>query len=238
MRLLVSVATAADARAAVEGGADFVDAKDPRSGPLGAVTVDRLREIHDTVAGARPVTAALGDAGDERAVEALARAYAASGAGLVKLGLLGTPSTSDAVRRVAAAVRGATESQAGVVVVAYADATSEIAPAPTAVIEIASRVGARGVLIDTVHKSGPGLLSLLSIDALTRWVAAARRAGLMVAVAGQLQGNDLTTVAGIGADVAGLRGAACTGGRGGSVSADLVRSLSRIVSTQSALARA
>ena len=62
MRLLVSVATAADARAAIEGGADIVDAKDPGAGALGAVTLDRLREIRDAVAGARPLTAALGEA--------------------------------------------------------------------------------------------------------------------------------------------------------------------------------
>src|SRR5688572_21629939 len=90
MRLLVSVATAADARAAVEGGADIVDAKDAGAGALGAVSLDRLREIGDAVAGARLLTAALGDASDDGAVERDVRAYAGAGAALVKIGLLGT----------------------------------------------------------------------------------------------------------------------------------------------------
>ena len=35
MKLLVSVADAAEARAAIEGGADIIDAKDPTTGALG-----------------------------------------------------------------------------------------------------------------------------------------------------------------------------------------------------------
>jgi HAE1 family hydrophobic/amphiphilic exporter-1 len=62
MRLLVSAAGARDARAAVDGGADIVDAKDPSAGAIAAVTLDVFREIADAVAGRRPVTAALGDA--------------------------------------------------------------------------------------------------------------------------------------------------------------------------------
>src|SRR4029450_2605959 len=69
MQLLVSVANAADASAALAGGADFIDAKDPRMGALGAVSLDVLHEIHSTVGTARPVTAAIGDASDEAAIE-------------------------------------------------------------------------------------------------------------------------------------------------------------------------
>ena len=46
MRLLVSVASADDARAAVDGGADIIDAKNPWVGALGAVEPDVMRAIH------------------------------------------------------------------------------------------------------------------------------------------------------------------------------------------------
>ena len=62
MRLLVSVADAEDARAAVEGGADIVDAKDPAQGALGSVAPATLEAIVHAVDGARPVSAAVGDA--------------------------------------------------------------------------------------------------------------------------------------------------------------------------------
>src|SRR5688572_26078519 len=86
MRLLVSVSNASEAAAALEGGADLIDAKDPLEGPLGAVSRDQLRGIYGAVAGARPVTAALGDATDERALERAAREFTADGASLVKVG--------------------------------------------------------------------------------------------------------------------------------------------------------
>jgi (5-formylfuran-3-yl)methyl phosphate synthase len=225
MRLLVSVATAADARAAVEGGADIVDAKDPGAGALGAVTLERLREIRDAVAGLRPLTAALGEAGDETSVEQRARAYAEAGATLVKIGLLGTPDASEAGSRLSAAVRGVSMTACGVVAVAYADAQATTAPSPLGVIEVAARAGAHGVLIDTANKTGQRLLELMPLEALTRWVCAGRTAGLQVAVAGKLTAADLAGVAEAGADIAGVRGAVCVGGRDGRVSAELVREL-------------
>ena len=225
MQLLVSVATAADACAAVEGGADIIDAKDPSSGALGAVTLERLREIVEAVAGRRPLTAALGEAEDERALERDARAYAGAGAILVKIGLLGTTDTARSESLVSAAVRGVSGTATGVVAVAYADTQVTPAPSPFAVIQVAARAGAHGVLIDTANKAGPGLLGVMSLEELARWVAAGRTAGLQVAVAGKLTAADLAGVVDTGADIAGVRSAVCVGGRGGRVSALLVREL-------------
>src|SRR5579862_6952688 len=59
MQLLVSVADAADATAAIDGGADIIDAKDPARGPLGPVSAEALAAIIASVDGRRPVSAAL-----------------------------------------------------------------------------------------------------------------------------------------------------------------------------------
>ena len=61
MKLLVSVADAAEARAAVEGGADIIDAKDPKTGALGRVSLSVLQAIRETVAPSMPLSAALGE---------------------------------------------------------------------------------------------------------------------------------------------------------------------------------
>ncbi len=61
MKLLVSVADAAEAQAAVEGGADIIDAKDPTTGALGRVSLSVLQAIRETVASSIPLSAALGD---------------------------------------------------------------------------------------------------------------------------------------------------------------------------------
>jgi uncharacterized protein (UPF0264 family) len=226
MRLLVSVATPDEALAALAGGADVIDAKDPAKGALGAVSLDTLRAIHASCGGARPVTAALGDADDEDAVERAAGAMTAAGAMLVKVGFAGITSTARVTALLAAAVRGMkTHGAGGVVAVAYADADRVGSLAPAALLDAAVAAGAGGVLLDTADKSGPGLRALYPPRALAAWVAAAHGARLFVALAGKLEGTDLPYARDADADVAGVRGAACDEGRTGRVSADRVRAL-------------
>ena len=228
MQLLVSVANAAEARHALDGGADLIDAKDPSTGALGAVSLDTLRQIHALVAGQRVVTAALGDAEDEDSVERAAVDYGKIGIGFVKVGFAGTTDLARVERLIAAAVRGVrgTDRQrCGVVAVAYADTGVATSVEPAALTDIAARAGATGVLLDTADKDGPGLLHLLSPAALQSWVARAHAAGLIVALAGQLTASDLRFICETGADIVGVRGAACEDGRSSRVAAEKVRAL-------------
>ena len=228
MQLLVSVGSATEAVAALAGGADVIDAKDSLAGALGAVSVEALREIHDAVAGSRPVTAALGDATDEVRVEHDARTFAGAGATLVKVGFAGIACAERVEALTAAAVRGAAagrHGQSGVVVVAYADSDRAKSLPPDAFVTLAARAGAEGVILDTADKAGPGLRGLVSPGALAAWVADVHDAGLFVALAGRLTSADFPFVRDAGADIAGVRGAACDGGRRGRVTSDRVRLL-------------
>ncbi len=182
MRLLVSVSSGAEASAALAGGADLIDAKDPRSGALGAVSVNVLRDIHAASAGVRPVTAALGDAADEAALEDAARVFADVGASFVKVGFFGTADARRVATLTAAAVRGAGAADrhgrpCGVVAVAYADAHPLENLDPAALVDVAARAGAAGVLLDTADKDGPGLRALVSARALAAWVGGRARSG-------------------------------------------------------------
>jgi (5-formylfuran-3-yl)methyl phosphate synthase len=221
MRLLVSVSTAAEASAAVAGGANIIDAKNPHAGALGAVSLEVLREIYSAVGGTRPVTAALGDAIDDRDLERDACAFAAAGARYVKVGFAGITSPARVAALIAAAARGAllgSDGAASLVAVAYADADRVDAVPADAFVTLAARAGARGLLLDTADKSGPGLRGLMPPEVLARWVAEAHQAGVFVALAGKLTADDLTFVRDAGADIAGVRGAACEGGRTGRIS--------------------
>ena len=128
----------------------------------------------------------------------------------------------------AAAVRGASQGHASarVVLVAYADAPAA-AVSPATLLEVASSAGAAGVLLDTADKSGPRLTELVSPAWLTGWVALAQRRSLLVCLAGRLRAEDLPVVRRCGADIAGVRGAACEGGRAGRIDAARVRGLRR-----------
>jgi uncharacterized protein (UPF0264 family) len=224
MQLLVSVADAIESAAALDGGADIIDAKDPASGALGAVTLDVLREIHALVGGVRVVTAALGDALDEASAERTANAYARAGARLVKIGFAGVASHARVATLLAATRDGAAE-RAGVIATAYADADRVASLDPFAIVDAAAAAAVTGVLLDTADKHGPALRELMSPATLRAWVATARDARLIVAVAGKLTADDFRIVNDVGADIVGVRGAACDNGRTGCIVAARVRQL-------------
>jgi uncharacterized protein (UPF0264 family) len=236
MQLLVSVSSAAEASAALLGGADIVDAKDPLGGSLGAVAEPVFREIVQRVDGLRPVTAALGDAWDDAQLERLALRFAASGPAFVKIGFAGV---TDAVRiraLLAAATRGVRACDgpsavaAGIIAVAYADAAGASTLPPRALLDAAADASVAGVLLDTFDKAGPGLCELMTTGTIARWIAAAHEAGLIAAFAGKLTASQLPAIRDLGADIAGVRGAACEGGRNGLVVVDNVRELRALCS--------
>ncbi len=235
MRLLVSVRNAAEAAAACAGGADIIDAKEPAAGALGAVDLATFHDIVAAVSNSRPVTAALGDAQCEGDVERTAAAYARAGAWLVKIGFAGITSRTHVISLLAAARDGAA-GHAGLVATAYADADRIGSLDPFAMIDAAAAAGATGVLLDTAEKQGPGLRGLMSSTALAVWVGAARDARLLVALAGQLTIDEVDYVRETGADIAGVRGAACDRGRTGRIVATHVRALRSALARRSALA--
>ena len=232
MELLVSVSNAAEAQAAVEGGAGIIDAKDPFAGALGAVQPEVFSQICAAVDASRLVTAALGDAHD--GVEELAQDFVARGARLVKVGFGGIRDAGRVGTVVARLARAcaSVDQASGVIAVAYADDRDAGSPDAQSLVSIAARSGARGMLVDTADKRGRGLLELWSPTALESWVAEAHTHGLMAAVAGKLRLDDLAMVADAGADIAGVRGTACAGGRGGRVTAERVRALAATAALQ------
>jgi (5-formylfuran-3-yl)methyl phosphate synthase len=201
VQLLVSVADAADAAAAIDGGADIIDAKDPSRGALGPVTPATLAEILATVAGRRPVSIALGDHGDSAGDSELA-ASLPNDIAFVKIDFWRASRAHN------------------LVLAAYADA-----PGYERVIDAAIQIAAKGVLLDTRDKNGPGLFGALREKAIARWVERAHDVGLTAALAGRLGADDIPRVQALGADIAGVRGAVCEGGRNGRVSAEKVRQL-------------
>src|SRR5260221_14087426 len=88
MPLLVSVRSTEEAAAALEGGADVIDAKDPAPGSLGSVAPHVFRQIRALVGHPRPVTAAIGDPSDGITAEPAAREPAGPGPRSVKVGFL------------------------------------------------------------------------------------------------------------------------------------------------------
>ena len=227
MRLLVSVRSKEEARAALAGGADIIDAKEPSRGALGPVEIGVLREIVNEVNGIRPVSAALGDSGDPESLAASARDAAAAGATFVKVGFADVRDPEAVRSRLARVMEGVllSTSPCAVVAVAYADWDEVGGAAPQAVLAAAAAEGAMGVLVDTVRKDGAGLFRCLGRAALGSLVREARARSLMVALAGRISIEDLSFAYEAGAEIAGVRGAACERGREGCVREERVREM-------------
>jgi hypothetical protein len=215
--------------AALSGGAEIIDVKEPALGALGAAAREVVESAAARVPPDVPLSVALGDPQSEAEVVALVRRLMPrrrAGEVFLKMGFAGSDTESQAARLLAAAVATARDAgPAGMVAVAYADWARAHAPAPLSVVDVAERTGAIGVLLDTFEKDGRDLFASMSLEALTLWIEEARSAGLRVAVAGSLGAREIALLDGSPPDVVGVRGAACEGGRMGCVSETRVRAL-------------
>jgi (5-formylfuran-3-yl)methyl phosphate synthase len=228
MQLLVSVRSPGEAEAALSGGADIVDAKEPSRGSLGAVSPDVLAEILDRIPVDRPASIALGDvtAFDDVRARIASLPRSARPMTYLKLGFAGV-SEPEQIRRFLeiAQAAAADTACARVVAVAYADAVLARSAPPEIVCRAATMAGIAGVLFDTYQKSGGDLLTWIPLPTLSGLIASARENALVSAVAGGLSSGQLDVVSRARPDIVGFRGAACTGGRAGRLSEHRVRQL-------------
>jgi (5-formylfuran-3-yl)methyl phosphate synthase len=220
-KLLVSVRSAAEARAALVGGADWIDIKEPNRGALGAADPETIADVLREVAGRRPVSAAAGEwnaAGgiDWRAFPELAR---------IKLGLAGGADETDVWRQVEAFAKRLPRREM-LVLTACADYSAARSPCPADVLARSSQLGLEMLLVDTFDKSAGTLFDALGADQLRELIEQARQLGIGVVLAGSLSGDALTAAYELCPAMVGVRGAVCRGGRNGEIDAALVAGLS------------
>jgi (5-formylfuran-3-yl)methyl phosphate synthase len=215
MQLLISVVNAEEAQAAAAGGADILDVKNPAEGSLGANFPHIIRQIRAGAPKPRQMSVAIGDMPNLPGTASLAALGAAAcGADFVKVGLWGPKTEAEAVyllQQVQKAVSGFPS--IAVIAALYADAQRAGTLDPQRLPQIAQAAGVAGCLLDTAIKDGQRLFDFLSPQALQALAHEAHAAGLLFALAGALQEHDLPRVRDLGADVAGVRSAACQDNR-------------------------
>jgi hypothetical protein len=235
MKLMISVGDEQEAGAALAGGADLIDVKNPAEGSLGAGRPETISEIVRVVQAAVPVSASIGDVPNLPGTVALAGLGAATcGVRFVKVGLLGARTGTEAaglLEALAQALRMA-NGTVGLVACAYADAALVGSLGPLELPEAAAPF-VEGCLIDTAIKDGRTLFQCLSEETITRFIQQCHDRGLFCALAGSLQPTDLPRALALGADIVGVRGAACEGGRrSGTLSVEKVKLLRSVFSHQ------
>ncbi len=215
MKLLISPVNEDEAREAIAGQADIIDVKNPSEGALGANYPWIIKRIKEIAPENIEVSCTIGEAPGLPATVSLAALGAAStGVDYIKAGLYGIRTTDAAITLVnviTRAVKGSYPS-VKVVVTGYADACRIGSVNPLETPRIAHEGGADFAMLDTALKDGRGLFTFLAEDQLKTFISEAQKYELKTALAGSLRKEDLNIIQTLGADVAGLRGAACANG--------------------------
>jgi (5-formylfuran-3-yl)methyl phosphate synthase len=199
-KMLASVTSVAEAKLALELGADIIDLKNPAAGALGALPEATIREIVRFVDARRPTSATIGDLPPRREhlCEAV-RATANCGVDFVKVGFF-TP--GEQVAYVRALANETTDTQ--LVAVLFADLKPDLT-----VLDALAAVGFRGAMLDTASKESGALRDCLDDALLAQFVRRARTLGLFAGLAGSLTLDDIEPLLALDADYLGFRGALC-----------------------------
>jgi uncharacterized protein (UPF0264 family) len=226
--LLVSVRSAAEAKAALAGGAAIIDVKEPDNGALGRASPDVLANILAEVAGRRPVSAALGELPAEE-VDLPANLASLS---FVKWGLAGWRGRGSAWKEQLLRLREQVETHSSCRAVAVAYADWKLAGAPP-VLDVGRFAVSRRwsvLLVDTWQKDGSTLLDWMSLTDLKRLREQTRAVGVKLALAGSLGEATIQALAPVAPEWFAVRGAACAEGqRSGCVEEQRVRRLVEMV---------
>ncbi|MFO0975207.1 MAG: (5-formylfuran-3-yl)methyl phosphate synthase [Planctomycetaceae bacterium] len=218
-QFLVSVRNANECEAAVFGGADIIDVKEPANGPLGMADGRTLQAIRDrltTLDTAAPFSIALGEISDwfegpalRRGADLLAEEICHLNSEYLKLGLTGRA----AWREDWAKVRELPFGRVTWVAVAYADFSRCDAPSPEEVLAEGRKTGCGVLLIDTFRKDGSSLLDWMERDRMKRIQIETSAAGMKLALAGKVTTESLPDILEICPDIVAVRGAVCEQGR-------------------------
>ena len=145
---LASVRDAAEAELAVGAGADIVDLKDPGRGALGALAPETIEACVRAIGGRVPVSATVGDLPlEETGVRAAVLATASRGVDYVKLGLFPEGDAERTLQGLAPLTP-----HIRLILVLFADALPEFDA-----VTLAGRIGAAGLMLDTLGKRGVSL---------------------------------------------------------------------------------
>jgi uncharacterized protein (UPF0264 family) len=225
MRLMISVVSASEARAALQGGAEILDVKNPAEGSLGAQFPRVIRAVKDVSYGRVPVSAAIGDMPDLPGTAALAALGAAScGADYIKIGLYGPRNETEAATLLREAKMAVQEYDALVIAAGYADYQRSGTLNPEFLPEVAASAGIDGCLLDTTIKDGRTIFDFIDSGKLRGLAEEAHQRSLLFGLAGSLGEKDLASALEIRADIIGLRTAVCRNHqRNGPLDGSLVR---------------
>lgn len=227
--LMISVTNGDETRAALEGGADIIDIKNPAEGALGAPSPAMIQDVCLALKGRNPFSVALGEFPGKPCAAALAAIGSAYfNPNFIKLAFIPyTPPAEIAqtLQEIKKSLR-CVQKPIPVVAVAYADTLRYASWNLDQFSAIAMDNGAEGCLVDTWEKKNKSLLDYLSWEEIKQFISSCRSRQLFCGLAGSLRISDVIDITRLKPDIIGVRSAVCGGDRlGGTVSVQAVKDL-------------
>jgi uncharacterized protein (UPF0264 family) len=208
--LLISVRSADEVAAALAGGADLIDVKEPAKGPLAPAEAEVVASIIDAVGGKVPVSAALGEWSPNAITEA--HWHLELELDYVKWGLAGySPHPGwgedllDTRRQLPVGME--------MVAVAYADWERARSVPPAELVKFAKRFRFKAFLLDTWGKDGKTLLDFMTAAEIAELVDSLGRLDITVAIGGSLRPEHVKQLKGVFPDYYAVRTSACAAGK-------------------------
>ena len=222
MKLLVSVRSVEEALLVAEGGADFIDLKEPGEGALGGLPIATINTIVDALrrqGKGLPVSATIGDVPmhDLDRIAACVAAVGACGVDYVKVGIERVPQSRAVLDALA-------RSGQAIVPVFIADKGLEASH-----VAHACTLGFPAVMADTADKHAGSLFDVLPMDELRRFIDTVRASGAMVGLAGALRTEHQPLLSKLAPDFAGFRTAVCVGDRSSALDPRRLRELTMLM---------
>lgn len=207
-KLLISVRNTEEASLIQKAGVDWIDLKEPHAGALGRSSLSEATTVARFLIDHPLRSAALGELLDLS--EPIALDFAAHFP-FLKVGLSHVQNLVGAswqTRFVSLSTR-LRELGSELIPVAYADSSICGAPSLQEVQQVAHRVSASHILIDTFVKDGRGLLDWLSLDELNEVIRTAREFNCGIVLAGSLKIADVPELLKLQPAALAVRGAVC-----------------------------
>ncbi|WP_439620670.1 (5-formylfuran-3-yl)methyl phosphate synthase [Gemmata sp.] len=208
--LLVSVRSADEVAAALAGGADLIDVKEPAKGSLAPAEAEVVAAVIDAVKGKVPVSAALGEWSPNALTEA--HWHMELKLNYVKWGLAGySPAPGwgedllDTRRELPVGME--------MVAVAYADWERAKSVPPAELAKFAKRFRFKAFLIDTCVKDSKTLLDFMKPDEIQELVESLQRVYTTVAIGGSLRPEHLKPLKSVTPDFYAVRSSVCAAGK-------------------------
>ncbi|MEM8946612.1 MAG: (5-formylfuran-3-yl)methyl phosphate synthase [Planctomycetota bacterium] len=220
-RLLVSVRDAQELAIVSAGGADWIDLKEPREGPLAAVEVSQAKLAIEALPAGKKLSAALGELRDWDQVTT-SELLSLPAISVVKLGLAGCADDANWQNRWRLAHDFALAYGKHLAAVVYADWKGAHAPAPREVLNCAADASCRYLLVDTFEKDGRSTFDFFSDNELRELLDAAQNCRMQTVLAGSLTTESIAYFPIEQVNIVAVRGAVCLGDRADRVDAGLV----------------